>query len=186
MAEPRPTPEEQLLRLIEKEDDTHAPRYRRKRAAVLGLGSIKVIWLSLIKGISQAAEKVKTGVREPNLKVLNKVCFLLALVLVGSSVLDFVFGRPDIEKVYKKTQRLTKQKPQEYQEAQTARPFLHYLEMVKRRNIFSPIMLQEEVKPEVKKAELKDMAKNLSLVGISMDPDPVAMIEDKDAKKLIF
>ena len=64
---------------------------------------------------------------------------------------------------------------------------MHYLEMVRRRNIFSPIVLkEEEEKPKIQKAQLKDMAKDLNLVGISMDPEPVAMIEDRKEKKTYF
>ncbi len=186
MAEQQPTPEEQLLRLIEKEDDARTPQYRRRRGTLLGFGNIKIFILSIGKRITQGWQKLKAGVKEPNLKLLNKVFLVISVILLTYSIMDFVFGRPNLERAYKKAQRYQKQEEPEYQVASTARPFLHYLEMVRRRNIFSPIVLQEEVQPVVKKTELKDMAKDLSLVGISMDPEPVAMIENKREKKTYF
>ena len=185
MARQRPTPEEDLLNLIEKGDDAGAARFKRKRGFFLSLSSLKSSWLSLGSGISRGLSGFKSGLREPNLKVLNKVFLVISLVLLTYSIMDFAFSRPDIEEVYRKS-RLVKERRPLRKPAEELRPFLHYLEVVRRRNIFSPIVLKEAEKPEVKKKRLQEMAKDLSLVGISWDKEPVAMIEDKKAKKTYF
>ena len=104
---------------------------------------------------------------------------------MGYSIAGSVFGRPNIKKIYEKS-RLIKWKQPKQGVVFGVRPFLHYLEMVGRRNIFSPIVLKEIKKTEVKKKQLQEMVKDLSLVGISWDKEPVAMIEDKKVKKTYF
>ena len=183
MARQRPTPEEDLLNLIEKGDAAGAAGFKRKRGFFLGLSSLKSSWLSLGSGINRGLSGFKSGLREPNLKVLNKVFLVISLVLLTYSIMDFAFSRPNIEKVYRKS-RLVKEREPLRKPAEELRPFLHYLEVVRRRNIFSPILLKEAEKPEVKKKRVQEMAKDLSLVGISWDDrEPVAMIEDKKEKK---
>ena len=186
MARQRPTPEEDLLNLIEKGEGAGAAGFKRKRGFFLSLSSLKNSWLSLGSGISQGLSGFKSGLREPNLKVLNKVFLVISVVLLSYSIMDFVFSRPDIEEVYRKG-RLVKERRPLRKPAEELRPFLHYLEVVRRRNIFSPVVLKEAEKPEVKKKRLQEMAKDLSLVGISWDhKEPVAMIEDKKEKKTYF
>ncbi|MBU3934289.1 MAG: hypothetical protein KKH11_06470, partial [Candidatus Omnitrophica bacterium] len=185
------TPEEQLLKLMEKGDEDETAKFSRRshpfrgwrRKLFLNFGSLKGLWRSLVKGISRLLTRLGNGLREPNLKALNKIFFILSVILLGYSVAGFVFGRPDIKKVYEKS-RLMKWKQSEQGVISEARPFLHYLEVVRRRNIFSPVVLKEAEKPEIKKKRLQEMAKDLSLVGISWDDkEPVAMIEDKKEKK---
>ena len=182
MAEQRPTPEEQLLKLIEKEDDGTTARFKRKRNIFLGFSDF---WFSLIKKISQGLARLKDGLREPNLRVLNKFFLVVSILLLGYSVADFVFSRPDINRVYKKS-RLVKEKVTQEKLISERRPFLHYLEMVWRRNIFSPITLDEAENPEVQKKQLQEMVNDLGLVGISWGEEHVAMIEDKKAQKTYF
>lgn len=179
------TPEEQLLKLIEKGDEAETAKFRLRRKLLLNLGNLKGLWRSLTKGISRLLTRLSNGLKEPNLKVLNKIFFILSAILLSYSVAGFVFGRPDIKEVYKKS-RLIKWKQSEQEAVSEVRPFLHYLGMVNRRNIFSPIALKETKKPEVKKKQLQEMVKDLSLVGISWGKEPVAMIEDKKAKKTYF
>jgi len=179
------TPEEQLLKLIAKGDEAGTTKFRRRKEFILSFGGLKGLWRFLTKTISRLLTKVNNGVREPNLKALNKIFFILSVTLLGCSVVGFIFGRPDIKGVYEKS-RLMKWKQSGQEVISEARPFLHYLEMVNRRNIFSPIELKETKKAEVKKKKLQDMIKDLSLVGISWGKEPVAMIEDSAAKKTYF
>ena len=179
------TPEEQLLRLIDKGDEAETAEFRRRRKLFLNFGSLKGLWRFLTKGMSRPLTRLSNGLREPNLKVLNKIFFILSMILLGCSVAGFVFGRPDIKKVYERS-RLVKWKQSEQEAISEVRSFLHYLEMVNRRNIFSPIALKETKKTEAKKKQLQEMIKGLSLVGISWGKEPVAMIEDSEAKKTYF
>lgn len=186
MARQRPTPEEELLNLIEKGEDAGAAGFKRKRGFFLSLSSLKNSWLFLGRRIGHGLAGFKSGLREPNLKVLNKVFLVISMGLLTYSIMDFVFRRPDIEEVYRKSRLVKKREPLR-KPAEEPRPFLHYLEVVRRRNIFSPIRLKEAEKPEVKKKRVQEMAKDLSLVGISWDDkEPVAMIEDKKEKKTYF
>lgn len=185
MAREGPTPEEQLLDLIEKEGGPEAAKLKRKKRPSAGLAGLKNLPLALEKGFRQVLARSKKGLREPNLKVLNKIFLALSILLLGYSIVDFVFARPDIKEVYARDWPVKKKRPQGETMAEE-RPFLHYLEMVRRRNIFSPIKLKEVEKPELKKQRLEEMAKNLSLVGISWGPEPLAMIEDKQGQKTYF
>ena len=185
MAKQRLTPEEQLLKLIEKGDGAETTKFRRRRKLFLNFSGLKGLWRSLTRGISRPLTRLSNGLREPNLKALNKIFLIRSVILLGYSVVGFIFGRPDIKKVYEKS-RLMKWKRSEPKMIFEARPFLHYLEMVNRRNIFSPIALKETEKIEVKKKQLQEMVKGLSLVGISWGKESVAMIEDIKAKKTYF
>ncbi len=179
------TPEEQLLKLMKKGDEAENTKFSRRRKPFLNFGNLKGLRYSLTKGIGRLLTRLSNGLREPNLKALNKIFFILSVVLLGYSVAGFVFGRPDIKEVYEKS-RLMEWKQSGQEAISDVRPFLHYLEVVRRRNIFSPIVLKEAEKPEAKKKRLQEMVKDLSLVGISWDKEPVAMIEDKKAKKTYF
>ena len=184
-ARQEPTPEEQLLKLMEKGDEPETARFRRKRKPFLNFGGLRTLWRFLIKAISRPLIKLRRSLKEPNLKAVNKVFLTLSVVLLGYSIVGFVFGRPDINKVYEKS-RLMKEVQSGHKALFPTRPFLHYLEMVRRRNIFSPITIKESEKPEAKKKKLQEMAADLSLVGISWDKEPVVMIEDKKVQKTYF
>lgn len=179
------TPEEQLLKLIEKGSEAETTGFRRRRKLFLSFSSLKGLWRSLTKGISRPLTRLSNGLKEPNIKAVNKIFFILSAILLGYSIVGFVFGRPDIKRVYEKS-RLIKWKQSEQKVVSEVRPFLHYLEMVNRRNIFSPVSLKEATKTEAKKKQLQEMVKDLSLVGISWGKEPIAMIEDIKAKKTYF
>jgi len=185
MAKQGPTPEEQLLKLIEKGDEAGTARFRRRRKLFLNFGGLRNLWRSLIKTINRPLIRLSRGLREPNLKAVNKAFLVLSVILLGYSIVGFVFGRPDIRKVREKSLLIKEEQPAG-EDLFQARPFLHYLEMVRRRNIFSPIALKEDEKPEVKEKKLLEMSANLILVGISLEKEPVAMIEDTKAKKTYF
>ena len=182
MAEQRSTPEEKLLKLIEKEDGNEPVLLKRKRKIFLGFNNF---WFSIKKRISRGVGGLKSGIREPNLKILNKVLLVISICLLGFSVMDFVLNHPDIKDAYDQGNYVLPDSQTEGVISEK-RPFLHYLEMVQRRNIFSPIELKQEEKPEVQAEQLQKMASNFGLVGISWDEEPIAMIEDKTEKRTYF
>ena len=185
MAKKRPTPEEQLLNLIEKGGDAKTAKFKRKRKFFLGFGNLSRFGVSFKRAIGKSIANLKAGTREPNLKILNKVFLIICVVVGGYSITDFISKRPDIDKVYKKAEAV-KYKEFEEKPAIEPGPFLYYLEMVQRRNIFSPITLKEAKEVEVKEELLSEMAKDLKLVGISWGKEPQVMIEDEKAKKTYF
>lgn len=185
MVEKRPTPEEELLNLIEKGKGAGGAKFKRRRKFILNFAGLKGSVFSFGRGISRNLIRFKRGLREPNLKVLNKIFLIISCSLIGCSIMDFIYSRPDIEEVYRKG-RQKKGKSQQGEMVPEIRSFLHYLEMVNRRNIFSPILLKEAKKTEIKSEQLREMIKDLNLVGISWGSEPMAMIEDKKAKKTYF
>ena len=182
----RPTPEEQLLNLIEKGGGgPEAVKFKQKRRfSVLLIFKKPVLFCK--RGLSGIIAGLKSGLRDPNLKFLNKGLLVIAAVLLVFLIADFIFRQLDIEVFYdrasvKKRRILLEEIKGE------ARPFLHYLEMVQRREIFSPVRLKKvEEEPVIKKADLSELAKDLSLVGIAWSRKPQAMVEDKKAGRTYF
>ncbi|MFH1504286.1 MAG: hypothetical protein ABIH08_02715 [Candidatus Omnitrophota bacterium] len=185
MAKERPTPEEQLLELIEDDSGANLLKRRRKKSFFFGAGGIKTFFISLkIRTLSKIA-KLKTTARGPGLKTLNRIAAAFCVIIVIYSVSDFMFRGANIKRVYKKLQAVTYEELQE-EPIVVPRSFLYYLEMVQRRNIFSPVALQGEKKPEIQAVDLAKLAVGLRVVGISWSKAPVAMIEDTTIKKTYF
>jgi len=184
MAKQRLTSEEQSLELIEKGGDIKTTNFKRKRKFFLSFGNFLRFEASFKRAIGRSAAKLKANIREPNLKVLNKIFLTICIVSIGYSIRNFISKRPDIDKVYEKA-KSTKYKELEEKPAIKPRPFSHYLKMVQRRNIFTPVVLKDSGIPGGQK-EIPKMAKDLKLVGISWDKKPIVMIEDKKAQKTYF
>ena len=190
MAKDKPTAEEQLLNLIEEGEGPKTLRLKRKKNSWLGFFSFSgvVSFLpSLVRTLQDQLARLKSAIREPNLKVWNKVLAVLAILAFIYLTADFIFRRLDISQISKK---ISKAGARNFKEVPLpeARPFLYYLEMVQRRDIFSPVVLKSNVEnadSETKKA-LAALILDLKLVGISWGKDPEAMIEDKKTSKTYF
>lgn len=185
MGKQKLTPEEQLLKLIEKGSEPETAKGEREKKFFFGSRWLKGLKYSLGNGINRLLIRLKGGLKEPDLKILNKIFLALAGGLLIYSITGFIFDRPDVKKFYRKIQPV-KEKPFLPKLTVKDRPFLHYLEMVRRRNIFSPIMLKEIEKPEIENKQLLEIAAVLRLVGISWGREPIAMIENKNEKKTYF
>ncbi len=186
MAEQRLTPEEQLLKLIEKDNQGGTGEIKRRKRFSFTFSGLKGIKFFLGKGIRRYLKKVKAGLKEPNLKVINKTFLILSVVLLGYSIISLIFGRYDMRKVYKNIQPI-KEKWLTQKVETKERPYLHYLEMARRRNIFSPIPLKEESeKPKIEKKQLQEIMQDLKLVGISWGKESIAMVESKKEKRTYF
>jgi hypothetical protein len=189
VAKKKNTPEEELLSLIEKDNDSDISNVRIKRKRKLFFFSIfnfKNHFQFLFRLIKGLFSKLKKSLQEPDLKVLNKFLIMVVLLLAVYLAIDFVLQRENINNIYKKEVVAEKTIWDIDQEKETL-PFLYYLEMVQRRNVFSPIELdvpEEEEKKE--KENLVKLSQGLKLVGISLGDNPSAMIEDQDAKKTYF
>ncbi len=180
------TSEGQLLKLVGKDAKSAAVGSNRQRKSFLGLKGVKMLWPGLFKGRGRGPAKLKKDSKEPDLKTLNRILLVILIALLGYSIIDFVFGRPDIGKVYARIQPAGEE-DLGMEIKSSAQPFLHYLEMVRRRNIFGPIVLKKpENVSKIKKQHLQDMAKDLNLVGISFKGRPMAMIENRAERKTYF
>jgi len=185
MANKGPSPEEQLLNLIEKEDSSKGKKLKKKKSffASSKLGKL----LAPVGWVNQALKKLKSNLTgEPSLEVINKAFIVLCSVIICYSVVDFTFNRRDIEG-FRSTIFNIKNTKESISDIVTLRPFLHYLALAQRRNIFSPIeLVKESDVVEEKKKALQDLLKDLALVGISWGKYPQAMIENTEAKQTYF
>ena len=183
----RPTPEEQLLNLIEKGGGSPGAvklTRKRRRISVLLIFKKPVSFCKI--RLSGIIAGLKSGLREPNLKLLNKCLLVIAALLLVFLIADFIFKQLDIEVLYDRA-KVEKRRVLLEEIKAEVRPFLHYLEMVQRREIFSQVKLKKaEEEPVIKKADLSELAKDLSLVGIAWGKNPQAMVEDEKAGKTYF
>ncbi len=186
MAKRRPTPEEQLLDIIEKGDDFSSGKIRKRRLNPFGFSGVKgFIYVSRIKSRAFFSGILKS-VREPNLKLINNLLLVLICIVSGFALFDFLVKSHKIEDFFRNIQAEVSDKPAD-EEAMRGRPFLHYLEMVRRRNIFNPLEIKRFQKEEKPVVNVQEIVSDLALVGISWDKDnPVAMIEDKKNQKTYF
>ena len=189
MAKNKPTPEEQLLNLIEDGDGPSSLSLKRKKSSpfsFVSLGAFSALLARLKITIKDWLVQLKGGIDEPNLKVWNKALAVAAVILFVYLSADFSLRRLDIKQFIKKASAA---KGRSFQQnvSTEVRPFLYYLEMVQRRDIFSPVKLRSVENPEdeTKKA-LVTLVKDLRLVGISWGKDPQVIIEDTKDNKTYF
>jgi len=189
MAKNKPTPEEQLLNLIEDTEGPSSLGLKRKKQSPFSFISFSALSAAAARlrlALRDWLIQLKGGIDEPNLKLWNKALALAAVILFLYLSADFMLRRLDLKQFTKKA---AAQKTRNFEQKVTAevRPFLYYLEMVQRRDIFAPIKLRSADNPEdeTKKA-LATMIKDLKLVGISWGKAPEVIIEDIKANKTYF
>jgi len=189
MAKNKPTPEEQLLNLIEDTEGPSSLSLKRKKQSpfsFISFSALSAVVARLKLALKDWLIQLKGGIDEPNLKLWNKALALAAVILFLYLSADFMLRRLDLKQFTKKA---AAQKARSFEQNVTpeVRPFLYYLEMVQRRDIFAPIKLKSAENPEdeTKKA-LATMIKDLKLVGISWGKDPEVIIEDTKANKTYF
>jgi hypothetical protein len=182
MAQVKPTPEEQLLGLIEQgEDSKPRRRLRRKKTPFLDLSKIGS-FLPFFKNRSALQSQRKLL----DIRIINRFLIGMSIVLAGCFAVDFVNSIRDISQTLKKPVTVKPNVTREDVE-EDVRPFLYYFEMGQRRNIFSPMMLKSA---ETNKAEsekmLKTLMNDLALMGIFWAEEPQVVIEHKGEKKTYF
>ena len=189
MAKNKPTPEEQLLNLIEDGEGPSTLRLKRKKSSAfsfISLSALVSVFARLKIAIKDGLAQLRGGIDEPNLKVWNRVLAVAAIILFVYLTADFTLRRLDIKQF---TKRVSAAGGRSFQGNVLAdlRPFLYYLEMVQRRDIFSPVKLisAEDPEDEAKKL-LSVLIKDLRLVGISWGKDPQVIIEDAKDNKTYF
>ena len=189
MAKNKPTPEEQLLNLIEDGEGPSTLGLKRKKSSLFSLINLNALlsfFPFLMRSIRDGLAKLKGGADEPNLKVWNKVLAVLAVVLFFYLTADFALRRLDIKQFSK---RISMVKSRSFKEKSVpeVKLFLYYLEMMQRRDIFSPVKLMSAENPDVEAKKILDtLIKDLKLVGISWGNDPQVIIEDTKDNKTYF
>jgi len=184
MAKQEFDPEEQLLDLIEKGENFSPSKLRRRRTSFFSLTKLRAFLDAVVRAIKAQIGKLKILTKNP--KVLNRFLMGVALLLGIYSVADFALRRLDIKQVTDRAS--TEREPYFLKKPEIdIRQFLYYLEMVQRRNIFSPVVLKsaENIEAETKKV-IDSLVGDLGLVGISWGNGLEAMVEDKKSKKTYF
>ena len=182
MAHKGSTPEEQLLNLIEKGDSAKSERLKEKKS-FLSSAAILTKLSPFTRLAGSAVKKIKI---DPNLEFVNKVLAVLCVLLLSYSIFDFIFNSRDVEKFYNKAAALKFIK-QEEKDIVTLQPFLYYLTLAQRRNIFSPVELMKDLdESKERKKLLQDLLSDLTMVGVSLGEEPQAMIESKKANQTYF
>ncbi|MFA6357507.1 MAG: hypothetical protein WCY09_02435 [Candidatus Omnitrophota bacterium] len=189
MAKNKPTPEEQLLNLIEDGEGPNTLSLKRKKSSSFSFGNLSAVFSffpALVKIIKNGLAKLKGGTDEPNLKAWNKVLAVIAVVLFVYLTGDFALRRLDIKQFTKKISTLKSRSFKENLPVEV-KPFVYYLEMMQRRDIFSPVRLVSVENPNVEaKKILATLIKDLKLVGISWGNVPEVIIEDTKDNKTYF
>ncbi len=177
-------PEEQLLDLIEKGESFSPSKLRHRKVSFFSVRRLRTFFETLGKLVKAQGAKLKTLTKNP--KVLNRCLVGVTVALGAYSVSDFALRRLDIKQVIDKGS--IEREPYFIKKPTIdIRQFLYYLEMVQRRNIFSPVVLKsaENIEAETKKV-IDGLVGNLGLVGISWGKEPEAMVENKKTKKTYF
>lgn len=124
--------------------------------------------------------------QEINLKVINESLSVVLAILISLVVYYTVNKKDSIAKITSTVSRIGFPTAKR-RDIETFQPAYFYIDELKKRNIFEPPADKtKEVKPIITKSELKELAKDLSLVGIYWGPSPEIMIEDTASQKTYF
>ena len=192
------TPEKKLLELIESPtgNTLREIKKKRKRIGLVSPGALKGRFSFFKRFMSSSLEKHRVGF---DIKKVNAVLIVCIIGLAVYLAWDWVDATAKLNEISGLTSE-----PAEAQEQQ-AKPFLplsllkeisYYSQKVNSRNIFE-LDLKTASPEEGKSAaveekiitpkdELMELTEYFVLVGVSWSDDPVAMIEDTDAKMTYF
>jgi Tfp pilus assembly protein PilP len=132
--------------------------------------------------------KLHLGANKPSIdpKAVNKV-LIAVLALVGVIFVLYI-GRPR-QNTSKIEAKIPKARPAEKSPVEPFKPLDTYVAAVKQRDIFKAVP-KEEVKgaPTSREAQakLKEIARDLKLVGISWGEDPKALVRSEKDKDTFF
>ena len=175
------SPEERLLKLIKKGTKSQEPTEKK------GEGISKV---GPEKGMSEAKwseqQKARLGTREQKrktIKVIHRFLLLFLLLLGGYFLFDLIIFRPC--EILVEIPGVLEEMP-EAEPVTPLQPFEFYTKEIGKRELFTPLIPKEEGKPEPV-VTLKDLAANLSLIGIiESDSRLQAIVEDRKQQKTYF
>ncbi len=202
MVQRKPTPEEQLLKLIENPDaGAQAAQARPGAAKKAGAGTSFSFgklpgFLDYFKN-SFGGKKSGAAAVAIDIKVINKILLIMLFVSVIYLIVDLFFlksGQADFlsqvstsDPVYPLLEDGNKQEPVELSS---------YMDTLRTRNPFLPPQAPQELTatPEIpvetssqpQGGGLSDVLQGLKLVGVSWAKDPLAMIEDVATGKTFF
>lgn len=171
MAKEGITPEEKLLKIIERPEDHKNVRVTQKLAG----GFLNVKGWSLFRNIrSKQLISFKFS-----LHFFNRISMVLAAGLTIFFVFDFARDRIYLKKRFSLAIEIPKDKAEITEKVFPEVDLKATIRQAKKNDIFT---LTPQVKPVKKKVRQKDIS-TLKLVGILWSSNPQAMIEDTEIKK---
>jgi type II secretory pathway component PulC len=200
MANEKVSPEERLFKVIQEgKKSPSGIEVSKKKKIKIDLRGIKQFFTNL-KPRPVAKEKPKEAgaplalpikLQEIDPKAINKVLIVILSLLTVLVIHSAINKRPNIAKI---TDAVSKIKFQALKKKaiESFKPVALYLEEVRKRDIFRPVPQAQQkvaiIAPKAKKAQakLKEMAKDLKLVGISWGKSPKAMIRSQKEQNTYF
>jgi hypothetical protein len=189
--EKSPTPEKQLLNLIENPNAQQSSKSAKlKHRSLISLFSPGA-WLgrlSFFKGHSKQWLSL-VSIQQIDIRLVNNALALLVAILGFYSIMDFsnsyrnLKGLPSLKA---RVQQATQAKDE--QVSTLLKTAAYYSEIARKRDIFK-IGARPTDKSRAIRApsdKLKEAIKNLRLVGIAWSNDPDVMIEDTKVKRTYF
>ena len=207
MVQRKPTPEEQLLKLIENpgaqalggaKSTAAASKPVAGKKTLPDLGKLAGFFSYFKKGLSQKSRPVRRPEFHFDIKLANRI--LLALVISSAVYLliDFFLLKPTKGNFLSQVATSEKVYPVFQDPKNTAgRDFSSYEKAIQKRNPFTP---PGTAAPPPKEGEvpaeqaplpsnapiINQMMSSLKLVGISWGDEPLAMIEDAESTRTYF
>lgn len=196
MVQDRTTPEKKLLELIESPtgNTLRQIKTRRKRIGLISLGAFKGRFSFLKSWFTKGFARHRFVLDFKELNIILTVCVVVLIVYLAISWFDVTGKSAQI--VDFTSELAAKEQIQTFSPASLLKDFSYYSQRVKSRNIFeldlktiSSQAEEDEIVEEkvvTPKDELLELMESLVLVGVSWSEDPIAMIEDTDAKMTYF
>lgn len=195
MAESRhPTPEKQLLNLIERPTSQDIERKQKERQN-RGLFSLDLLKSRVISFAGQFKKNFDNGRESVDLKQINKVLRAGIILLLAYLALNFAFNYRRIKvkdsqlknNEAKKSRALFLPGEEPFEESFPKKDLAYYLDPIKKRNIFKfGVVEQKQDKDNLGSGRIAKLAEGLKLVGISFSDFPEAMIESEKESKTYF
>lgn len=178
------SPEEKLLNIIEQEEGGSVPiksvqEIKDSAGSKIPIKNI-IAWF---RGIYSAK---KWSLSELNLRLVNRVFAVFLAVLIIFLAADFINLRPNLKKIYPKVSDLAAGTALNKEPIAFLEPVSNYINASKKRDIFNPLSAMPSEKLKEDSSALRDLIKDLSLVGIYWSRDPEVMIEHTKEKKTYF
>ena len=181
-----PTPERELLRLIEEDKNTGGASsiHRPKLGGMFSLSVVRARFSFLKSNIFNTFRP-----QEFSITSLNKLLGIIFLFLFFYAAVDIASSMLNLKGKVAAAFKMAK-KPSFYSQrgVSTLKELKYYQNKAKNRDIFDIVMAKKQ-EPLKKTNNIQEIIKKtsyLKLVGISWSNNPDAMIEDTRAKKTLF
>lgn len=140
------------------------------------------------QGMDSVKQLLTSGI---DLDVVNKVLTASLVLLIGYTITVAVYKRSGIDKLMRSISHIRFEKSTS-QAIEAYQPVDYYTGQVRGRDIFNPggevkpQAMPEAPLPEPPKPKLKEMVKDLSVVGIAWGEAPKAMIQNAATQEIYF